>query len=246
MDANADEKPVTPRAGKAVEVQALWFNALKTAQLLSNKFGERSESERFARMAEKTRKSFSEKFWNAERDCLFDVLGENDPDGSLRPNQILSVALDFTMLDNAKNKKIIDAVQHELLTPSGLRTLERRDPRYVGVYSGNRESRDRAYHNGAVWPWLLGPFTTAFLKNRGHVQSAREYAWNNFLAPLFERRIYDGGLGALSEIYDAEPPHAPRGCIAQAWSVAEPLRSYIEDILHIRPRYEREVLQLQG
>jgi predicted glycogen debranching enzyme len=242
MDANIDGKPVTPRAGKAVEVQALWFNTLKTVELLAKRFGENKESEVYSKMCEKTRKSFAGKFWNAERDCLFDVLGENQPDGSIRPNQIFAVSLDFTMFDNSKNEKVVRAVQDELLTPYGLRTLERKDSRYVGVYSGARESRDRAYHNGTVWPWLLGPFTTAFLKINGYSSSAREHAWNSLLAQLLERKIYEMGLGTLSEIFDGDPPSASKGCVSQAWSVAEPLRAYVEDVRQLRPKYEREVL----
>jgi predicted glycogen debranching enzyme len=243
MDAAIDGQPMTPRAGKAVEVQALWYNALKIMEFLANKLKEKDEAERYAEMAGKTRKNFAEKFWNPEKRYLFDVISEHDKDDSLRPNQVIAVALDFTMLDNAKNEKIVDVANQELLTPYGLRTLARNDPKYVGVYAGDRRSRDNAYHNGTVWPWLLGPFTTAFLKTKGSMDYRREYALKNFLLPLFTKQILEAGLGTISEIFDGEPPHAPRGCVSQAWSVAEPFRAYIEEVMQVKPKHQREVLQ---
>lgn len=243
MDATVDGQPVTPRGGRAVEVQALWYNTLRIMELLANKFKEEKEAERYLKMAEKARKSFVEKFWNPEKNCLFDVISENGKDDSLRPNQVIAVALDFTMLDKIRNEKIIDVVQKELLTPYGLRTLSKDDPRYMGVYGGDRKSRDRAYHNGTVWPWLLGPFTTAFLKTKGYTEYRREYALKNFLTPLLTERIFKSGLGALNEVFDGEPPHTPRGCIAQAWSIAEPLRAYVQDVMQVRPKHEKQVLQ---
>ena len=243
MDVAIDGQPITPRAGKAVEVQALWYNALKIMELLANKFKEKNEAEKYAQMAEKAQKSFVEKFWNPEKNCLFDVVSEYDKDDSLRPNQIIAVALDFNMLDNVKNEKIVDIVHRELLTPYGLRTLARNDQRYIGVYAGDRRSRDKAYHNGTVWSWLLGPFTTAFLKTKGYAEYRREYALKNFLLPLFTEQNFKAGLGTISEIFDGEPPHTPRGCIAQAWSVAEPFRAYVEGVIQVRPKHEKEVLQ---
>jgi glycogen debranching enzyme len=213
---------------------------------LADRFKERSEAERYARMAEKTRSAFVEKFWNPGKGCLFDVVDKYGADDSLRPNQIIAVALDFNMLDNTRNERIVDVVNGELLTPCGLRTLARYDPRYVGVYVGDRTSRDKAYHNGTVWPWLLGPFTVAFLKTKGFADSTREYALKNFLLPLFTEQIFRAGLGTIGEIFDGEPSHLPRGCIAQAWSVAEPLRAYVEDVMQVRPKFEREVMRRLG
>jgi len=246
VDAAIEGQPVNPRAGKAVEVEALWYNSLNIMELLANRFKEKNEAERYLQMAEKARKNFTEKFWNSEKDCLFDVVSEEGKDDSLRPNQIIAVSLDFTMFDKAKSEKIVDIIHRELLTPYGLRTLARNDLKYIGVYVGDRRSRDKAYHNGTVWPWLLGPFTTAFLKTKGYAEYRREYALENFLSPLFTEQIFKAGLGTISEIFDGEPPHTPRGCIAQAWSVAEPLRAYVEDVMQFRPRYEREVLQGSG
>jgi len=243
VDAAIDGQPITPRAGKAVEVQALWYNTLKTMEFLANRFKEKSEAEKYAHMADKARKSFVEKFWNVEKGFLFDVISEPERDDSLRPNEIIAVALDFTMLDGIKSEKVVDIVHRELLTPFGLRTLSRSDPRYIGVYAGDRRSRDKAYHNGTVWPWLLGPFTKAFLKIKGYAEYRREYALKNFLLPLFTEQNFKAGLGTISEIFDGEPPHLPRGCIAQAWSIAEPLRAYVEDVMQIRPKYETQILQ---
>ncbi len=243
MDSAVDGQPVTPRVGKAVEVQALWYNALKIMEFLADKFKERSGAEKYALMAERAKKSFVEKFWNSEKNCLFDVISEHERDDSLRPNQIFAVALDFNMLDKVKSEKVVDVVHHELLTPCGLRTLAKNDPRYVGAYVGDRKSRDKAYHNGTVWPWLLGPFTTAFLKAKGYADYRREYALKNSLLPLLTEQIFRAGLGTISEIFDGEPPHTPRGCIAQAWSIAEPLRAYVEDTVQVRPKHEREVLR---
>jgi predicted glycogen debranching enzyme len=243
MDTAIDDQPVTPRTGKAVEIQALWYNTAKIMELLAIKFGERDEAEKYAQTAEKARKSLIEKFWNPEKNCLFDVVSEHGEDASLRPNQIIAVALDFTALDYGKNEKIVDVVRRELLTPFGLRTLAKNDPKYIGSYTGDRRSRDAAYHNGTVWPWLLGPFTKAFLKTKGYAEYRREYALKSFLMPLFTEQTLKAGIGTLSEIFDGEPPHKPRGCIAQAWSVAEPLRAYVEDVMRVRPKYEKEVLQ---
>ena len=243
MDAEVNGVAVTPRGGKAVEIQALWYNALKTMQLLAQRFDEINLAEKYAEMARETREGFNEKFWNDKSSCLFDVVDASGTDGSLRPNQIFAVALDFNMLNSNKSEQIVDVVARELLTPYGLRTLARGDTRYKGIYAGNRLSRDQAYHNGTVWPWLLGSFITAFLKVKGHGALRLEYALKSFLLPLVTHQIFEAGLGTLSEIFDGEPPHVPRGCVAQAWSVAEPLRAYVEDIMQIKPKYEKDVLR---
>jgi predicted glycogen debranching enzyme len=238
MDAEVDGAAVTPRAGKAVEIQALWYNTLKTMHLLATRFEEKSLAEKYAAMATKAHRSFNLKFWNAEKRCLFDVVSAN-ADASVRPNQIIAAALDFTMLDKANSEQVVEVVQRELLTPCGLRTLARTEPGYRGVYFGDRRSRDQAYHNGTVWAWLLGPYVTAFRK----AKSNSEHEIKNCLTPLFTQQITQAGLGTISEVFDGDPPHLPRGCIAQAWSVAESLRAYVEDILQVRPKYEKEVLQ---
>ena len=239
MDAEVDGEAVTPRAGKAVEIQALWFNALKTMQLLANKFDEVRLAEKYAEMAFDAQESFNTKFWNVKNSCLFDVVNASGVDASLRPNQIIAASLDFTMLDNERSEQVVAVMQRELVTPYGLRTLARSDSRYKSMYVGDRRSRDQAYHNGTVWAWLLGSYVTACRK----AQVSSDYELKNRLMSLFTQQITQAGLGTISEIFDGDPPHTPRGCIAQAWSIAEPLRAYIEDMMWIRPKYEKEFLQ---
>jgi len=241
MDASVAGVPVFPRAGKAVEIQALWFNALKIMEMLADRFGEGALAEKYGLMAEKARVSFVKKFWNSKRGFLCDVVGSGGSDDSLRPNQVFAAALDFTMLSDEMCACVVGVVQREHLTPCGLKTLAKSDQRYVGTYSGDRANRDKAYHSGTVWPWLLGPFTTAYLKTNQYARPRREYAFQNFLKPLLTQQIFQAGLGTISEIFDGDSPHKPRGCIAQAWSVAEPLRAYMEDVLLARPKYEKEV-----
>ena len=242
MDASVGTDVITPRTGKAVEIQALWYNTLKTMELLANKFDAPSLAEKYADMANQTRQSFNEKFWNTKQNCLFDVVNEKDVDASIRPNQIFAVSLDYTMLDGEKSQKVVDVVNRELVTPYGLRTLSLGDPKFVGRCAGDSRSRDMAYHNGTIWPWLLGPYVTAYLKVNDYSVKAREQMLENLVLPLFTTGIHQGGLGTINEIYDCDPPNEPRGCISQAWSVAEPLRAYVEDILQVKPKNVKEVL----
>jgi predicted glycogen debranching enzyme len=243
MDAEVEGKAITPRAGKAVEIQALWYNALRIMQLLANKFSQNSLAEKYARMADKTQESFNERFWNPKAGCLYDVLDLRGSDSSLRPNQILAVSLDYTMLDEVRSEQVVKVVNSELVTSYGLRTLASSDAKFVGKYFGNRLSRDAAYHNGTIWPWLLGPFITAFLKVNRYGSNSRGYAMKNLILPYFIQGINQAGLGTLSEVYDSDFPNKPRGCISQAWSVGEPLRAYIEDILLEKPKFKEEVLE---
>lgn len=243
VDAAVDGKPVNPREGKAVEIQALWYNSLRIMQLLATRFGQDDKARQYGVMAEKAQKSFVEKFWNPQKNYLFDVLSDAGKDGSLRPNQIMATSLDFTMLDKVRAELAVESVWKLLLTPFGLRTLSSSDPRYIGAYRGNRLQRDTAYHNGTVWPWLLGPFITAFLKLRGHDSHRRAMAFEDFLQPLFTVELHHACLGSISEVFDGDAPHEANGCIAQAWSVAEPLRAYVEDILMKRPPYERKIME---
>ncbi len=243
MDAMVHNNPVTPREGKAVEIQALWYNALRVMELLADHFGQEDLAEEYCGMAEKAEESFVEKFWNGQQGCLFDVVNGESRDSSLRPNQVLAVSLDFSMLDEAKQSSVVSIVHDRLWTRYGLRTLSADDPRYRGRYEGNWAERDYAYHNGTVWPWLLGPFVAAFLKVKSYEAKWRRFAFENFLQPLLEEQTVCAGLGTLSEVFDGNPPHTPGGCIAQAWSVAEPLRAYAEDVHLRRPTFERDVLE---
>ena len=242
MDASVGNDVITPRTGKAVEIQALWYNTLRTMEMFANKFEASTLAEKYGAMANQTRISFSEKFWNPQNGCLFDVVDNKAPDASIRPNQIFAVSLDYTMLDGERSLKVVETVNRELVTPFGLRTLSLGDPKFVGKCMGDSRSRDMAYHNGTIWPWLLGPYVTAYLKVNDYSVKAREKMLENLILPLFTVGIHQGGLGTINEIYDCDPPNAPRGCISQAWSVAEPLRAYIEDILQVKPKNYKEIL----
>ncbi|MDH5779590.1 MAG: glycogen debranching protein, partial [Candidatus Bathyarchaeota archaeon] len=152
-----------------------------------------------------------------------------------------AVALDFSMVGKAESKSVVESVWRRLWGTYGLRTLSKDDPRYAGKYLGDWNSRNRAYHNGTAWPWLLGPFTTAFLKIKNYEEQWRNFAFKTFLQPLVQHELYQAGLGTISEIFDGDPPHLSRGCVAHAWSVAEPLRAFVEDILLKRPPYEPQI-----
>jgi predicted glycogen debranching enzyme len=245
MDAATIDGFVTPRNGKAVEIQALWYNALKTMQVLAAQFNQLDKAETFRGMAEQAKKSFLEKFWNKDG-YLFDVVNKDGADKSFRPNQLFSVSLDFPILDQNKSDIVVDSVWKRLWGKYGLRTLPDTDSRYSGKYLGDWGHRDNAYHNGTVWAWLLGPFVTAFLKTKNYEASWRRFAVDTFLQPLVSEQLTQAGLGTISEIFDGDAPHVPRGCIAQAWSVAETLRAYVEDVSLIRPSYEKQVLGLSG
>lgn len=228
MDAKIGDWVVTPRIGKPVEIQALWFNALSVMEILAGKFNDSANAERFAAMAEKAKESFNQQFWNEAAGCLYDVVDGEMRDGSIRPNQILAVSLHHSMLDQERARQIVAVVERELLTPAGLRSLSPNDLQYIGIYQGDMRSRDGAYHQGTVWGWLIGPFITAYLKANGKSDAAREQArrWVNGFLP----HLREAGLGQVSEIFDGNAPHAPRGCAAQAWSVSELLRVAVEEI----------------
>ncbi len=243
MDVSIEAKPITPREGKAVEIQALWYNALRIMEMFSSKFDKR-EAKKYHFLAEKTRRSFNEEFWRSEDNHLFDVINGDKRDPSMRPNQIIAVSLDFSMLDDFRSRKIIETVWKKLWGTYGLKSLSDDDPRYIGKYVGDLYHRDTAYHNGTVWAWLLGPFVTSFLKVKNHDEYWRRFAYENFLQPLFLEETYKAGLGTIGEIFDGDPPHLSRGCVSQAWSIAEPLRSFVENILLKRPLYERQVFGL--
>ncbi len=243
MDAAINGKPVTPRGGKAVEIQALWYNGLRIMELLAEDFREMEEARYYRDIAENLERIFREKFWNSRLNYLNDVISENgSPDCSLRPNQIIAVSLDFSMLSIEESERVVEIVWKKLVTPYGLRTLSNENPQYHGKYCGDWNRRNLAYHNGTVWPWLLGPFVTAFLKVKGRSLKWRTFAYENFLRNLFTKHTFENGLGTISEIFDGDPPHKPDGCISQAWSVAEPLRAYFEDVLLRRPPFEAEFL----
>jgi predicted glycogen debranching enzyme len=234
MDAKIGDFVVTPRNGKAVELNALWYWALDTLSRIANLLGKRDERAHYANMAENVKTSFQRAFWNSEANCLFDRIVNGTPDSTLRPNQIIAVALPESILSAERERAVVRVVQSELMTPFGLRTLSPKDPCYHGSYDGDQNSRDLAYHQGPAWPWLLGQFVTAYTKTSDNVKMAQEAA-KRFLEPM-HKHLQEAGLGFISELFDGDPPYRPRGCIAQAWSVAEILRAYYEDILGKEPQ----------
>lgn len=162
----------------------------------------------------------------------------------LGPTRSFAVGLDFTMLEKDRQNLVVDFVMAEFLTPYGLRTLAKSDPRYRSIYFGDWKTRNLAYHNGPIWPWLTGPLTKAYLKTKGKASRQLKFAQEIFLFPLFSQQVIQSGVGSISELYNADLPYTTGGCISQAWSVAELLRAYVEDILQFRPPHEKEVLAL--
>jgi predicted glycogen debranching enzyme len=227
MDVKIGDWVVTPRTGKPVEVQALWYNALRVAADLSRHAGGVTEADFFEQLAGRARESFLEQFWNAGEQCLYDVVDGGFRDGALRPNQIFAVSLHYPLLTGERARQVVEAVQRDLLTPVGLRSLSPRDSRYRGRYEGGVFERDSSYHQGTVWPWLTGPFLTAYCKTGGDHEQAR--AWFEGCGTLLER----GCLGQVCEITDGDAPHLVRGCVAQAWSAGELLRAAVEDLYGI-------------
>jgi len=222
MDARIGEQALTPRRGKPVEVNALWHAALSLLADWSGALGDAEAARLHRAKADRVAASFRAAFWDPARRCLHDVVGPDGPDPSLRPNQIFAVSLPASPLGPAEQRAVVECVERHLLTPFGLRTLAPTEPAYQGRCEGDLAARDAAYHQGTVWPWLLGPFVTARLKvfGRGADERARCRA---LLAPL-AAHLDEACLGQVSEIFDGDPPHHPRGAPAQAWSVAELLR----------------------
>jgi predicted glycogen debranching enzyme len=233
MDAKVGDLVVTPRSGQPVEIQALWYNALKVMEDLAQRFGDGNSAARYGKLAANATESFNGLFWNQARNCLHDVLENGVADASIRPNQIFAVSLHYSMLTKEKALAVVKTVERDLLTPVGLRTLAASDPHYHPHYEGDQLSRDSAYHQGTVWPWLLGPFITAYIRVNGGSTAARDYV-HSLLRGL-EEHLTQAGLGQVSEIFDGDAPHFPRGCFAQAWSVAEILRALCEDVYQLRP-----------
>jgi predicted glycogen debranching enzyme len=233
VDAKVGDWVVTPRRGKPVEIQALWYNALCIMEDLASRFGDEAARKRYRHMAAVAQWSFNRLFWNEKLGCLYDVVNGGPPDPSIRPNQIFAVSLPHSILARDRARIVVEKVEEHLLTPFGLRSLAPSDRQYRGSYIGGPAERDGAYHQGTVWAWLLGPFITAYVKVNGRSEEARRQA-QAWLSPL-ESHLADAGLGHVSEIFEGDAPHRPRGCIAQAWSVAEILRVYFEDVRGFRP-----------
>ncbi len=222
MDAKLGSEAITPRHGKAVEINALWHSAHR---IMAEQFAhdEPEFAQEYAARADRIGKAFVEAFWNDSGQCLYDCITGGVADASLRPNQIFAVSLPHSPLSHSQQAAVVKTVRDHLLTPMGLRTLSPFDGRYRRAYGGSWESRDRAYHQGTVWAWLMGPFIEAYLKVEARSPAALAQARRWLEA--FEGHMREACLGQVSEIFDGDSPHAPRGCIAQAWSVCELLRA---------------------
>lgn len=221
MDAQAYGRPVTPRHGAAVEINALWYNALRFFLELTPDGDEIVERARHA--ADTLAANFTDKFWNHEDNCLFDVVNDHGGDRCIRPNQVFAASLPHTMLSTEQMRAVISTVQAHLLTPYGLRTLSPRNPLYSPFYRGDADARDSAYHQGMVWPWLAGHFGEALIRQAEDRKGAKDFL-RKYFKPILRSFPDDFGIGSVPELYTGNPPHMPKGTIAQAWSVAEAIR----------------------
>ena len=228
MDVRVGDWVATPRHGKPVEINALWYNALRIMESLCEKFDE--DASAYRTRAEQVKESFNAKFWDSANQCLFDVVDGDEPDDHIRPNQVYAVSLPFSLLPEEQEKAVVALVEKELFVGCGLRSLAPDHPDYHGIYCGALAKRDAAYHQGTAWGFLLGGFFSAYMKVNHHSSSAVENAVH-MLEPVRKHLSDSGCIGSISEIFDGDTPHNPRGCYAQAWSVGEVLRCYCEDIL---------------
>ena len=228
MDVRVGDWVATPRHGKPVEINALWYNALRIMESLCEKFDE--DASAYRTRAEQVKESFNAKFWDSANQCLFDVVDGDEPDDHIRPNQIYAVSLPFSLLPEEQEKAVVALVEKVLFVGCGLRSLAPDHPDYHGIYCGALAKRDAAYHQGTAWGFLLGGFFSAYMKVNHHSSSAAENAVH-MLEPVRKHLSDSGCIGSISEIFDGDTPHNPRGCYAQAWSVGEVLRCYCEDIL---------------
>lgn len=228
MDVRVGDWVATPRHGKPVEINALWYNALRIMESLCEKFDE--DASAYRTRANQVKESFNAKFWDSANQCLFDVVDGDEPDDHIRPNQVYAVSLPFSLLPEEQEKAVVALVEKELFVGCGLRSLAPDHPDYHGIYCGALAKRDAAYHQGTAWGFLLGGFFSAYMKVNHHSSSAAENAVR-MLEPVRKHLTDSGCIGSISEIFDGDAPHNPRGCYAQAWSVGEVLRCYCEDIL---------------
>ena len=230
MDVRVGDWVATPRHGKPVEINALWYNALCTMDMLQAKFGDNDDS--YRQLASLVKASFNKRFWNENTGCLYDVVDEDDD--TIRPNQIYAVSLPFTMLDKEREKAIVDTVMDKLYVGCGLRSLDPDHKDYHPIYIGSLSKRDHAYHQGTAWGFLLGGFISAYVKVNGRTKETALCA-DKLLNPVREH-LLNNCIGSICEIFDGDAPHNGRGCYAQAWSVGEVLRCYCEDVLPMLPQ----------
>lgn len=226
MDARVGGWPVTARPGKPVEINALWYNALCIMRDFHRVFGDEERWAHFGFMAEQTRKSFEELFWKEDSGWLYDYVDGSVKEAAVRPNQIFAVSLPYPILTGEKAKSVVGIVKDRLFTPHGLRSLEEGHPSYSGLYSGAPSQRDRVYHQGTVWSWLIGPYLSALVRVNGEAGKAEA---REIISQL-SSELLRAGVGTISEIFDGGLPHLPRGAVSQAWSVGEVLRVLAEDL----------------
>ena len=224
MDVKIKDWTVTPRQGKAVEINALWYNAIKVYIELCKKFNQSFEY--YEVLAEKVKESFIEKFWNGNKGYLFDYIDGDDKNEQIRPNAVIAISLPFKILEEAKAKKILEVAFEKLYATYGLRSLAYDDEEYKKIYKGDLVARDLAYHQGTVWSWLIGPFVSAI----NYYYKDRELC-KELIEPFYDH-LKDRGLGNVSEVFDGNSPYTARACYAQAWGAAELLRVYMEHIVN--------------
>lgn len=224
MDSKIGDWVVTPRTGKAVEINALWYNALLIYASFLELNGDDDEAIDLNQRAMSAKKSFNDQFWNSERGYLYDVINGSEKDDRLRPNQLFAISLPFALIENEKARSVLKIVTEQLYTPVGLRSLSPGDPSYVSCYEGDSFKRDSCYHQGTVWSWLLGPYVDAIMKTGG----AESRGKARKVIESFIYHMNEGCIGSVAEIFDADPPHSPKGCTAQAWGVAEILRVIVD------------------
>jgi predicted glycogen debranching enzyme len=228
MDAKVGEICFTPRFGKPVEIQALWYNALRVTSALAARAGDDATKVLCDEWSAKVEANFALQFWNGAGGYLYDWIDGDSKNDQVRPNQIFAVSLPHRLLSAEQEKSVVAVVQRELLTPHGLRSLSPNDAQYRGIYLGDQWQRDSGYHQGTVWGWPIGGFFSAYLQVNGHSDEARQQV-RNWMQPLIEH-LDEAGLNSISEIFDGDAPHTPRGCPQQAWSVAEVLRVLVEEL----------------
>jgi len=243
MDAQVGDWIITPRHGRTVEVNALWYNALRVGAELARSAGRDALADAWLSTAKSVQQAFNARFWNAAEHCCFDVIEDHGQDPSIRPNQLLAISLPYPVLADEHHADVLKRVTTDLLTPVGLRTLAQRDPCYQGRYLGNAISRDRACHQGSVYPWLLGPYITAYLRVHGRDEPSRAACQSLLSRSL--ARLTGNGSRLLPELYDGDAPYRAGGAIACSRSVAEILRVYIEEILDRRPRIQASVAPVE-
>jgi predicted glycogen debranching enzyme len=224
MDAKVGDWVVTPRRGKAVEINALWYNALRLLEGWVRSERGKDAARSLAEQADRVQQSFNRRFWYAAGGYLYDAVdGENGDDPACRPNQLFAISLPHAVLEQDRWQPVLEVVRKKLLTPVGLRSLAPGHPDYKPQYYGDLRARDAAYHQGTVWAWLIGPFVDAWI--RVHPQ---DQAGARRFLQAFVEHLGEACIGSISEIFDAEAPYTPRGCVAQAWSVAEVLRGWMK------------------